>query len=413
MSTTQAAASVQPEGGPFRSLVNCDWRMLWTAGTLWNICFFAELLFLTTIALNLTGASSQVAIVGALRFLPQAFIGLFAGLQADRLPKRRVMMVAQAFNLVSTLSMTALIFAGVLAMPMVYAAALLTGIAWAIDYPVRRAYARDLLSREQIVNAMALDAASLEGMIMVGRVVAGLLLTLAGPKLGYAALSVLYVTGFVLLMRVRSTPVAVTEGPRPSVLHTLLVGFRAMFSNPILRGVFLVTFSANLFLYPYFSFAPVFAERVFHIGEGLLGVMSSMDGAGALVGASLLAAMTTVRRPGYWFALGMSVLGIAVALFAYSPNVGVAMVMLFLGGIGMGASQAMSTALPVSEATESTRGSVMGVNMVAMGMLPFGLLWVGWLADQIGIQAAVAINTLIAATVCAAVLATIRPLRRR
>lgn len=398
--------------GTARSLAVPDWRLLWSAGTLWNLAFWIELIFLTWLALDLTRSAWQVALVGALRFSPQPIVGLIAGLQADRLPKRSILMVAQAFNIASTLTMTVVLLAGVRDMRFVYAAALVTGVAWAIDFPVRRAYARDLLPASHVHNAMSLDAASLEATVMLGRWLAGGLLALQGPEVGYVVLSVMYLAGFALLVRCRPTPVADRTGPAPSALRDLREGLRTVWANRVLRGVFLITLIANFMLFPYFSFAPVFARDVFHVGEGLLGLMSGMDGAGATVSAVALAAMVAVPRRGTLFAAGIAALGIGVALFSFSPSIWVAMPLLAVGGVGMGAFQAMQTALAVSVPAPELRGRVMGVNMVAMGMLPFGLLWVGWLAGLTDIRVAVGINALAAAALIGLTAAVLPALRR-
>ena len=391
----EQAAGAYAGAHPLRSLADPQWRTLWFAGHAWNIAFWVELIILTWLALELTGSAFQVGLVGTLRFLPQPLVGLYAGIQADRFPKRRLLIVAQVFNLVSTLTMLGLLAAGITEMTFVYGAALLTGTGWAIDFPVRRAYIRELLPERALVNAMSLDAASLVAMVMLGRWLAGGLLVLEGPLAGYVVLSVFYLLGMGLLLRLPTIPPAGAGQGRETVLQGLWEGVRFVWSHQTLRGVFLIAFIANLMLLPYFSFAPVFAKEVFGVGEGLLGLMSGMDGAGALVGTVLLAATASVRRRGVLFFAGASVMGLGITLYAFSSSFWLALPLLAMAGFGLSGFATMQTTLTVSMAPPDMRGRAMGVMMVGQGVLTLGLLWVGFLAEHIGIQAAVGLNALI------------------
>ena len=391
------------------SLENEDWRRLWLAGHLWNISFWLELVILTWLTLELTDSPFLVGLVGTLRFLPEPVVGLLAGAQADRFPKRRLLLVAQAMNIVSTYAMLAAAITGALAMPYVYAAALVTGCAWAIDFPVRRAFIRDLVSDHHIVNAMALDGASLTGMVMLGRWTAGGVLALQGPLLGYAVLAVFYTGGFVLLLRVRSTPVVIGEY-RASLLRSLVEGGRTVWSSPVLRAVFFVTLTVNLIVFPYFSFAPVFARDVFGVGQGWLGFMSGMDGLGAVIGSMVLAALPLVRR-GLVLILGAIILSVGITAYAFSPTFIMALPLLAIAGVGIAGFATMQNTIVVSEVPAAMRGRAMGVMMLALGILPLGILWVGWLIELVGVRYAVGLNSAASAAVLLVVLLAARRLR--
>ncbi len=391
------------------SLENEDWRRLWLAGHLWNISFWLELIILTWLTLELTDSPFLVGLVGTLRFLPEPVVGLIAGAQADRFPKRRLLLVAQAMNVVSTYAMLAAAITGALAMPYVYAAALVTGCAWAIDFPVRRALIRDLVADRHIVNAMALDGASLTGMIMLGRWTAGGLLALQGPLLGYAFLAAFYTVGFVLLLRVRGTPVVVVEG-RQSLLGSLVEGGRAVWSDPVLRSVFIVTFTVNLIVFPYFSFAPVFAREIFGVGQGWLGLMSGMDGFGALIGSLVLASLPVARR-GLVHIVGAIVLSVGITAFAFSPTFFLALPLLALAGLGIAGFATMQNIIVVSAVPPAMRGRAMGVMMLGLGVLPLGILWVGTMIEIVGVRYAVGLHAAWSAVVLSVLLLVSQKLR--
>ena len=149
---------------------------------------------------------------------------------------------------------------------------------------------------------MALDSSSLTLRLMLGRWGAGAILAIQGPLLAYSVLLIMYSIGFLQLLRVISLKPVATES-RTSFVRTLIQGWQLVWGTRLLRGIFLITFTVNFFVFPYFSFAPVFARDVFKVGEGWLGIMSGMDGFGALVGTSIIA-VVTIKRRGFFHVFG-------------------------------------------------------------------------------------------------------------
>ena len=179
----------------FRSLVHRHWGVLWLAGHLWHMAFWMDLIVLGWLVLELTDSPLLVALVGTFRLIPLGLLGPIAGSLGDRLPKKQMLIGAQCINLSVTIGFTIVLVLGEERVWMVYVIALLTGSAWAIDFPVRRAFIRDLLPGRVIVNAMAIDAASLTGHpVMFGRWTAGVVLALSGPPAAYAFMTALYAT---------------------------------------------------------------------------------------------------------------------------------------------------------------------------------------------------------------------------
>ena len=188
-----------------------------------------------------------------------------------------MLLFAQAINLTVTIGFTVVLLLGEERVWLVYGAALLTGSAWAIDFPVRRAFIRDMLPARSIVNAMTIDAASLTGMMMAGRWIAGGILALADPTAAYGFLVLCYVVGLLMLLRIPD-PSANRERPKREgsavaiVVTDLAAGLAYVWRNPVLRNIFLVTVVINLMVAPYFQLTPVFAREVYGVGPGLLGL---------------------------------------------------------------------------------------------------------------------------------------------
>lgn len=382
----------------FRSLVHRHWSVLWLAGHLWHMAFWMDLIVLGWLVLELTDSPLLVALVGTFRLIPLGVLGPVAGSLGDRLSKKRLLLLAQAINLTATVGFTVVLLLGREQVWLVYAAALLTGSAWAIDFPVRRAFIRDLLPGRLVVNAMAIDAASLTGMQMVGRWTSGVILALADPTAAYAFLSLSYLVGFLALTRVpepargREAPAATQGGAVASVVAELGAGLAYVWRNPVLRNILLVTLAINLFVAPYLQMTPVFAREVYGVGPGLLGLISGMDGFGALIGTILIASATGLRRLGRVFIGGALLLAAMVTVFSQVPVFWAAMPVLVTIGFGVAGFATMQTTLSVVQASPEMRGRAMGAVALGIGMMPLGMALLGALAEELGAPMALGIT---------------------
>ena len=401
----------------FRSLVHRNWRVLWLAGHLWHLAFWMDLIVLGWLVLELTNSPLAVALVGAFRLIPMAVLGPVAGSFGDRLPRKRMLLFAQAVNLTVTIGFTLVLLLGREQVWLVYAAALLTGSAWAIDFPVRRAFIRDMLPARSIVNAMALDAASLTGMTMVGRWLAGGFLALTNPTAAYAFLALCYVVGLFMLLRVpdpsarRARPES--QGSAAAAVATdLAAGLAYVWRSPVLRNILLVTIVINLMVAPYFQLTPVFAKEVYGVGPGLLGLLSGMDGLGSLIGTIFLAGAVGLKRLGRVFVGGSILFAALVAVFSQAPTHLIAMPLLVMVGVGVAGFATMQTTISVVHASPEMRGRAMGAVALGIGGLPVGMAFVGALAEAFGAPRALGISSL-AALGLILLIAVVQPALRR
>jgi MFS family permease len=380
----------------FRSLGNRDWRILWMAGHLWHLAFWMDLIVLGWLMLELTDSPFLVALVGTCRLIPMGVLGVLAGSLGDRLPKRKLLIIAQLLNLTVTVGFTVVLLLDLERVWLIYVVALLTGSAWSIDFPIRRAFIRDLLPASTIVNAMAIDAASLFGMALVGRVIGGGLLAASGPPLAYGFLVVCYALGLILLLRVPEQTIEPSQSESsPSVLNDIVAGLSYVWRNPALRGILLVTVIINFLVAPYFQLTPVFARDIFGVGPGLLGLISGMDGLGALIGALVLASLTGLVRLGMVFAVGSLIFAVGVLFFSQAPTYQLAMPFLVLVGLGTSGFAAMQTTITVTQADPEMRGRAMGAVALGIGVLPLGMAFVGGLAELMGAAEALGLTSLI------------------
>ena len=396
-----------------RSLEERDWRVLWLAGHLWHFAFWVDLLVLGWLVLDISDSPLKVGLVGAVRMAPMGVLGFLFGALGDRFPKRRILLAAQVVNTLGTMGLAAVLLLDVEELWHIYLVAVVTGCAWAADYPNRRAFIRDLVPERLMVNAMSLDIVSMSGMSVVGRLAGGVILALAGPSGIYVLLSGVYVVGLFLLARVSNSGAsAPTDVPWGPTLRGLKEALRYALSLPALRGVLIVTVIFNLLISPYNQLAPVFARDVLGVGPGLLGLMTAAEGMGTMIGALLLASVATLSRLGLLFTIGTMFAALSVFLFGLSSVYVLSVAMVLLVGVGMSGFATMQNVIPVSEARPEMRARALGVVTLAIGAHPIGMVYGGWLADSATAPTAVQINGLVGLGLLVVVLVLYAGLRR-
>ncbi|MEZ4502647.1 MAG: MFS transporter [Dehalococcoidia bacterium] len=414
--STNAAGPVPPAGA-FSSLRHRPWRELWLAGHLWHLAYWLDLIVIGWLVLELTDSAFLVSLTGTARLAPLGVLGFVAGTWADRFDKRRLLVVAQLLNLGATAAFAVVLVAGVEAVWQVYVVALITGSGWAIDFPVRRALIRDVLPDDAIPNAMALDAGSLVGSGMAGRWLAGGLLALGGAAAAYVALTVIYVAGLVMLLRLPAPPATevasnVEDVPRPSIVADLASGLAYAWHNGALRGLLLVTLAINLLVFPYVTLVPVLVRDVFDQGPLVLGLTSGMDGLGSLLGTALIIQQGVSRGFGRLFIGGSLLAALGALALGLVPTWWLAALVLLVTGFGVSGFATMQTTIATTTAEAHMRGRAMGAVSLAIGMLPIGMFYVGFVADRIGTPEALVVHASIGVVLIAAI-AAVQPALRR
>jgi MFS family permease len=363
-----------------------------------------DLIVLGWLVLEISDSAFQVALVGTFRLIPMGVIGVLAGSLGDRLPKKKLLVIAQIMNLTVTVAFTAILILDLEKVWIIYLSALLTGSAWAIDFPIRRAFIRDILPASAVVNAMVIDAASLMGMAMVGRWIGGGFLAISGPTLAYSFLVACYIIGLLVVLRIPGHPPEATEQTEtPSVLKDIAAGLAYVWKHPTLRGIFLVTVVINFCIASYFQLTPVFAKDVFDVGPGMLGLISGMDGLGALIATIVLASLAGLARLGFVFVVGSLVFGAGVLFFSQSPSYQLAIPALIIVGAGTAGFAAMQTTITVAVAEPQMRGRAMGAVALGIGVLPLGMAFVGGLSEWLGAPEALGITSFIGMVLIASI----------
>ncbi len=333
---------------------------------------------------RLTNSAAMLGFVGFAGQIPVFLLASVGGSTADRYNRHRILLATQTTAMLLAFILAALTLTGRVQVWHIFILASSLGLVNAFDVPTRQAFAVDMVGRNDLINAIALNSSMINGARMVGPAIAGLLVASVGEGWCFLlnAISYLAVIAGLLMMTVD----AQVRVPLPgSALASILEGFRYVRHNRPIRTLLLLLGLVSLMGMPYAVLMPIFADQILHGGPKGLGLLMGASGFGALIGAVTLATKKGIRGLGRWIAFSAAGFGLGLILFSQSRSFPFSMALLAPVGFSMMIEMAASNTLIQSLVRDEFRGRVMALYaMMFMGMAPFGSLLAGALAHRIG-----------------------------
>jgi len=342
---------------------------------------------------RITGSEWLLGVVGFSSQILTFLVAPFAGVMADRVSRRPLLVATQTLAMVQAFVLTALTLSGTVAVWHIIVLSVLLGLVNAVDIPVRQSFVVEMLeSREDLPNAIALNSFLVNGARLVGPSVAGFVIAALGEGVCFLlnGVSFLAVIAALLAMKVVAEPRAAKES---HVLHNLREGLTYTFGFEPIRAILILLASVSIMGMSYGVLMPVFAKDILHGGPKALGFLTACAGMGALVGAASLASRRTVRGLGRVIAMASTTFGASLIAFSFSRDLWLSAALLVAAGLGSMIQTASSNTLLQTIVDDDKRGRVMSFYTVSfMGVAPFGSLLAGALASQFGAPWAVAIG---------------------
>jgi len=332
---------------------------------------------------KLTGSSLKLGAVGFASQIPVFLAAPLGGIVADRYNRHRVVIGTQIASMILAFVLAALTLAGVITVPEIFVLAALLGIVNAFDIPGRQSFLVEMVGREDLMNAIALNSSMFNGARIIGPAIAGILIARIGEGWCFFANAVSYIAVIIGLVMMRVPPRELRPAGPP--LAHIIEGFRWVRNTAPIRALLMLLGLVSLVAMPYTVLMPIFAERILHGGARGLGILMGATGVGALLGALTLAARTGVRGLGRWVTFACAGFSITLIAFAFSHNFWLSTALLVPVGFCMMLQMSSSNTLIQAMVPDHLRGRVMAVySMMFMGMAPFGALLGGALADRLG-----------------------------
>ena len=392
-----------------------NFRLYWLGQAVSNTGNWMQVVALGWFILQLNGSPIALGWLGAAQFLPIAMLSLVGGVLADHFPRRSLLLVTQSSAMLLACLLALLAWSGRPPLWSLLLIAALTSTVTSIDNPARQAFLGDLVSKEAVLNAVALNAGVYNGAAVIGPSLAGLLLLHVGAAACFALNAITFLAAIVALCLIvpdkqphreqeqragAISPLSSTERRSP------LSAFWNLRRERAIMVVLVIAAVVSLLGRPYLLLLPAFDKTVQHSGPQGLGLMTAASGLGSLAGALLLAALKSSKRlERLLLVCGVS-FALALLLFALTPMLLLAL--FLLAGCGMGATMSMMVANTMlqTQAPTAMRGRVMSLyTLIAAGFTQAGVLLISGLSVLINLSGATVIAAL---TVALAVILGVR-----
>jgi MFS family permease len=330
--------------------------------------------------------SNSVFLLGLVTFVSQApifFITPFAGMIADRHNRRSVFIVTRSLGMVQAAVLTLLTLTGHIGINSIIFLALVLGIITAVETPTRQSFTVELVGREDLRQAIAMNAMMFNIARTIGPAIGGMIVAALGEGLCFLLNTISFAAVLTSLWRMQLPARAVVSTSRP--WDDLVQGFRYVATHPHIRMVLFLSAICSGFGTSYLALMPAFAQDILHQGAAALGYLISAFGIGAIAGA-ILASRIHERHLAITPTIMAVLLGASLIVFAETRSMLLAMMLVVPTGFGYLGIAVSSNTQVQALSEDSMLGRVMAFYaMGALGLPPFGALFLGYLSDQIGV----------------------------
>jgi MFS family permease len=375
---------------PFRALqVHRNFRLFWTGQTVSLIGTWMQQVGQGWLALELTNSAFLVGVVAAAGTFPVLLLSLYGGVIADRQSKLRIVVICQSLLLVEAVALWWFTWSGRINFEWLLAIATIGGVIAAFEIPARQALTVELVSREDLVDAIALNSGGFNFARIIGPSLAAIVLAKFGLAWCFAINAVSYLAVLASLSQMRLpawTPVQSLVTP----LEQLKQGLRYIRSTRAVAGLMGVIAVYSVFGFQYLTMMPVIARDVLHTGASGYGLLLTFVGIGALTGALSLAGLGgRIRRGRLFNATAYAFAGLII-LFSLTRSVHLAAAVLLVLGLTMLINGALANGILQTVVPDELRGRVMATYVfVYVGFTPIGALIAGALSRLIGVEWAI------------------------
>lgn len=407
---TEALARHRPS--PFAALRNQQYRWLYASNAAFFFAMMGQMVVRSWLAYDMTGSAFALGLVNFSVAIPMLILSPFGGVLADRIERRKLIMAGQLVVLSSEAIVLGLLLLGTLEFWQLIAATFVMGGVFPFIMPARQAIVANIVGREGLTNAVALQMGAMNAARVVAPAIAGFVLSFAGVAAAFAIAVALYGTAFLCMFRLNPSRAESPKAPT-TVLHDMMAGVRYVVGD---RPVFVLLFLGMipvLLVMPFQSLLPIFAgEDVWDVGEIGLGILHAAAGAGGLIGALLVAGFGHNERKLRLMMGSLIFLTATLAAFAVSPWFLLGVFFVLAADVFASMYQTTNASLIQVLIPDAVRGRVMSLMMMTFGLTPLGTLPIAAAAQAWGAPLAVALGCAVTLIIGLAFFAFSSSLRR-
>lgn len=364
---------------------------MWIGACLSSVGTWMQKLAQSWLVLDLTNSAWSLAIDAFLGEIPIFLFSLLGGVAADRMDRRKLLLISQFVQMSCAMALAAMLFRGAVRVEFIYLLSFIVGTAQAFGGPAYQSIIPSLVPKEGLQNAIALNSIQFNLARVIGPVIGGIAMAQLGPQWCFTLNGLSFIAVIIsLLMLPARLPIG---AKKESPLDSMKGGIAFVRDREGMLALIVLAFLMTLLGLPLLTFLPVMARNVMHLGADAYSTLLLVSGLGSVTGALIMAGMNNVSHKGRAALLILTLLGGITIAFSASKTLWISCVILFLGGAALISVFTLVASLVQLQTTDDMRGRVMSVYNVAFrGGMPFGNLTSGRLMEIHGAPVILAIN---------------------
>ncbi|MFC2016117.1 MFS transporter [Chloroflexota bacterium] len=376
----------------FRSLKNPVFRLYYGGMLGQRASMNMQMIARSLLIYRLTGSAAILGGMALAQALPMLFLSLFGGVIADRVQKKYVLLAGMVSSAVVSLGVALTLTLGYLSVErtgswwILIAAGLLQGIIMGLMIPSRQAILPEIVSEEQLMNAVALDTLGMNTLRLLAPALSGFLIFAFDFGAVYYTMTGMYLMGTVVIAFMPLTGTMSLRGG--GALADIKQGFQYIRRETHILLILAFTLFAVVLSMPYIMLMPIFVDDILKVGAVGMGVLISVSGIGAITGSLVLASLPNKKR-GLMLLISSLILGLALAGFSFSSSWYLSLALIIFVGLGQAGRMTLGNTLLQYYTEEEYRGRVMSIYMMEFGLTSFSTFAAGLLTEAMGVQWAV------------------------
>uniref|UniRef100_Q3AP17 Transporter, putative n=1 Tax=Chlorobium chlorochromatii (strain CaD3) TaxID=340177 RepID=Q3AP17_CHLCH len=386
----------------FPAFANPDFRRYFPGQVISMIGTWMQMVAQGWLVYELTGSAFDVGMAAAATTFPTLFLSLFGGLLVDRYPRRTILFWTQSSAMLLAFILGIVTMTGTVTMGIILLLSFLLGCVNAINVPALQAFLSEIVRRDHLPSAIAMNSAIYNSSRVIGPALAGWLIAYSGAGIAFI------VNGFSFFAVLLSLFTMKTKRRAPTVIESnpllaIREGVLYAWNHKLIRLCIYYIAIVSVFSWAYVSMLPVIAKQRFGMDASGMGSLFGISGIGSVMGTIMVSMLANKIQPLRFIAIGSLIFAVALLGFTLTENLPLAMVGLFFAGFGLVAAVSTLSATIQGAVEDRFRGRVMSLYMmIFMGFMPLGNVTIGYLSDLFGTGFAIQLNCIV--TIIAALL---------
>ena len=346
------------------------------------------------LVLQLTNSAFWVGAVAAVATLPSLLFSLFGGVIVDRFPKKKILYFTQSSSMILALIYGLLTVFGFINVPLIMILGFLLGCVTAIDSPARQAYVIELVGRDYLTSAIALNAGMFNTARVIGPSIAGILIALVGSGGAFLLNSLSYIAVLIALSQIKTIDLVQQNHLHP--LKAIKEGLVYAYKHPIIKNLLIFMSVISIFGWSYTTMLSVIAKNIFHVDAAGFGYLFAATGFGALTATAIVSAFSQKVSRNVFIFGGNILFTLSLIIFTFVKSYYLALPILFFTGLGL-LLQFTTISTTIQHSVDNNiRGRVMSIySLVFIGFGPIGNFQIGFLAEHLGPEIAIRVGAII------------------